>query len=433
MTLIAIFLIVFLLIVIISGMYIGPGLALIGIVGFEIFAPRAAGMIGNSMFNSIANFTLAAIPLFMFMGEIVLNTNISKKLYNGLSDLLSPMPGVLLHSNIFSCALFGAISGSSIATAAAIGSVAYPEQKSRHYPVSLISGSLAAGGTLGILIPPSITLIIYGSMTGVSIGRLFMGGFLPGILLSLIFGAYILFYSIKNRDIMPRQEKFLFKDYVSKFLPAVKNIFPVLIIGITIIVGIYGGILTATEAAALTVVEALIIALIQKSLSLKIIKKSAMKALVSTSMMLFVLMGSKIFGNIISMLKLPAQLARIVANAGLTPMTILLCVTLLYLFLGCIMSAVAMIVLTLPITYPLMVGVAGFNPIWFGIYIVIINQIALITPPVGMNVYIIYGISGEEDLLPFFKSIVPFLLCMIVFSIIIILFPQIVLYLPSLM
>lgn len=424
---------IFLLIVVALGMHIGPGLALIGVVGFEIFTPRAAGMIGNSMFNSIASFTLSAIPLFMFMGEIILNSKISIRLYEGLNDLLRPIPGVLLHSNIISCAFFGAISGSSIATAAAIGSVAFPEQKARNYPLNLIAGSLSAGGTIGILIPPSITLIIYGSITGNSIGKLFIAGFLPGILLTLMFVAYILFYSIKNRDIMPKQGKISFREYVSNILPSIKKMFPVLIIAFTIIAGIYGGFITATEAAALTVVEAIVISYIQKSLTFEILKKSAIKALVSTSMMLFVLMGSTLFGNIISLLKLPARLTAFVAEAGLAPITILFYITLLYLFLGCIMSAVAMIVLTLPVTYPLMVGVAGFDPIWFGIFIVLMNQIALLTPPVGMNVYIVYGISGEKDLLPFFKSVVPFAIIMILFIVITTIYPQIILYLPSLM
>lgn len=249
-----------LLLILFSGMYIGSGLAFLGIINFEYFMPRAVGMIGNINFNSIASFTMSSIPLFMFMGEIVLNTEISKSLYRGLSKILSPIPGGLLHSNILACAFFGAISGSSIATASAIGSIAFPEQKSRNYPIQMISGSLSAGGTLGILIPPSITMIIYGSMTGVSIGKLFIAGIIPGLILSLIFVSYIIITSIIYKKQMPEKEKITFSGYLLSLLTVWKDIWPVVLIMVTILVGIYGGFMTPTEAAATTVVEAMVIA-----------------------------------------------------------------------------------------------------------------------------------------------------------------------------
>jgi len=420
-----------LFVILLSGMYIWSGLAFLGIINFEYFMPRVTGMIGNAAFNSISNFNLSAIPLFMFMGEIVLNTNISKSLYDGLSKMLAPLPGGILNSNIAACTFFGAISGSSVATASAIGSVAFPEQKKRNYPVQLISGSLAAGGTLGILIPPSIPLIIYGSMTGISIGKLFIAGIIPGIFLSSLFIIYIIIYSITQKDKMPERKKINFKEYILDFLKAWKDIWPIALIMITILVGIYGGFLTATEAAAITVVESLIIAFLLKSLNLDIVRKSAEKALVTTTMILVIVLGSSIFGNIISMLKLPANLCNLVAELGVSPPMVLFYVTCLYLFLGCVMSATAMIILTLPITYPLIVGVAGFNPIWFGIFIVLLNEVALLTPPVGMNVFVIYGISKEKDIGIIFKSVIPFLLILVTFIIIIIFFPQIVLFLPN--
>ena len=220
MLLIVLWFVISLFVILFSGMYIGPGLAFLGIINFEYFMPRVTGMIGNTTFNSISNFSLSAIPLFMFMGEIVLNTNISKSLYRGLSKMLAPIPGGLLNSNIIACTFFAAISGSSIATASAIGSVAFPEQKKRNYPAQLISGSLAAGGTLGILIPPSITLIIYGSMTGISVGKLFIAGIIPGIILASLFVIYIMIYAIIQKDKMPEREKNNFKEYILDFLKA---------------------------------------------------------------------------------------------------------------------------------------------------------------------------------------------------------------------
>lgn len=433
MSLIVLWFMISLLVILLSGMYIGPALAFLGIINFEYFMPRSAGMIGNVNFNSISNFTLSAIPLFLFMGEIVLNTKISGLLYRGISKILSPIPGKLLHSNILSCALFGAISGSSVATASAIGLVAFPEQKKRNYPMQLISGSLAAGGTLGILIPPSIPMIIYGSMTGVSIGKLFIAGVIPGVTLVLMFGTYLIVASIVQKNKKFENEKITFSEYMLGLLTVWKDIWPVVVIGITIFVSIYGGFATPTEAAALTVVEALAIAFLLKRLNFDIIKKSAEKALITTAMLMFIILGSSIFGNIISMVKLPSNLCKLVQELGVSPFGILFYVSCLYLFLGCVMSATAMIILTIPITYPLVVEVAGFNPIWFGIYIVLLNEVALLTPPVGMNVYIIYGISGEKDIGPIFKSVIPFLIILVIFLAVITLYPQIALFLPNMM
>jgi len=424
-------LIIFLFVILLSGMYVGPGLAFLGIIGFEYFMPRSAGMIGNIIYNTSASFTLSAIPLFMVMGEIVLNTDLSKSLYRGISKLLTPVPGGLVHSNIASSAIFAAISGSSVATAATIGAIAFPEQKKRNYPIKLIAGSLAAGGTLGILIPPSITMIIYGSMTGVSVGRLFVAGIIPGIILALMFMAYIYFYAITNQDKMPKIEKIAFKEYVITSFIIWKDIWPIILILITIFVGIYGGFMTPTEAAAISVIEVLIISFLLKKLTFNILKESVVNALKTSSMILFIVVGASVFGNIISMIKLPANLCNLVVTSEVGPYSILFYVVCLYVFLGCVMSATAAIVLTLPITYPLMVNVAGFNPIWYGVLIVILNEIALITPPVGMNVYVIYGISGEKNMGTIFSSIIPFLIIMIIFMIITIIFPQLVLFLPA--
>lgn len=423
--------IIFLLIMLFSGMFVGSAMTFVGIIGFEYFMPRSATMIGNVVYNSTASFTLSAIPLFILMGEIIINTGISKSLYRAISKLLNFLPGGLIHSNIFSCAIFAAISGSSVATAAAIGSVAYKEQKERNYPIKLVTGSLAAAGTLGILIPPSITMIIYGSMTGVSVGKLFIAGFIPGISLALMFMGYVYIFSVLNKKLMPETEKVTFKEYVINFFNTWKEIWPIIIIILTIFVGIYGGFMTPTEAAAISVVESLIIALILKKLTLKVVKQSAVKALRTTGMIMFTLVGANVLGNIISMIKLPANLCNKIAELGVTPYYILFYVICLYIILGCLMNATAVIVLTLPITYPLVVGTAGFNEIWFGVLIVLLSEIALITPPVGMNVYVIHGITEEKNIGNVFAGILPFLIIMILFMLLVIIYPQIVLFLPT--
>jgi len=431
MLLISLEIIIFLFIILFSGMYVGPGLAFVGIICFQYFMPRAAGMIGNVIYNSVASFTLSAIPLFMLMGEIVLNSGLSNSLYRGVSKLLAPIPGGLIHSNIFSSAIFAAISGSSVATASAIGSVAIPEQRERNYPIKLITGSLAAGGTLGILIPPSITMIIYGSMTGISVGKLFIAGIIPGVILSLMFMAYIYIFSILNKNKVPKNVKVNFKEYIITFFKIWKDIWPIAVIFLTVFIGIYGGFMTPTEAAALSVVESLIMSFLLKKLTFDILKESAVKALRASSMILFILMGAKVLGNIISMIKLPANLCNLIVTLGVKPYYVLFYIICLYLFLGCVMNATAAIILTLPITYPLIVETAGFNPIWFGIMVVLLNEIALITPPVGMNVYVIYGVSGEKNMGTIFSGVVPFLIIMCLFILLIIFFPQIVLFLPT--
>jgi len=431
LTLTVVLFIALLLIILGSGIYIGPGLALLGIVGFEYFIPRMTGMIGTILYNSTASFTLAAIPLFLFMGEIITRTGISQSLYRGISKWLSPLPGGLIHSNIFSCSLFAAISGSSVATAATIGSVAYPEQKKRGYPFKLIVGSLAAGGTIGILIPPSITMIVYGSMTWVSVGKLFIAGIIPGIILTLMFMFYIVLYSLTHRNEMPKFKKISIKEYFVNFFSTWRDIWPVLLILITIFMGIYGGFMTPTEAAAISVGEALIISLLLRKLSLNVLKESANKALRSSSMIFVIIIGAQVLGNCLSMIKVPARLCILIAEAGVSSYTVLFYVIILYLVLGCLISALSVIILTLPITYPLVVGFAGFNPLWFGIILVLLNQVALITPPVGLNVYIIHGITGEKNIGEIFSGIFPFFILMCIFITLMTFFPDIVLFLPN--
>jgi len=424
--------VIMVLIVLGSGMYISTGLALIGIIGFRYFVGME-GIIGTIIYNSTASFTLAAIPLFMFMGEILTRTGISLSLYRGISKWMSPVPGGLLHSNIFSCSIFAAISGSSVATAATIGSVAFPEQRKRKYPIKMIAGSLAAGGTIGILIPPSTTMIIYGAMTSVSVGKLFVAGIIPGIIMTVVFMLYICISSIINKDKMPVAEKISIKRYLINFVIAWKDIWPIVLIIASIFIGIYGGFMTPTEAGAVSVGEAMIIALLFKKLNFKVLKESALATIKTTTMIIFIMIGAYLLGNFISMIKLPAQLCSAISNAGLGRYSVLCGIIGIYIILGCLMEALSVICLTLPIVYPLLVTSLGFNPLWVGILIVILNQIALITPPVGLNAYVIYGISGEKDIGKVFSGILPFFILMCCIVVFLIFFPDLVTYLPKYM
>ncbi len=429
----SIIIVVSILILLGSGMYISISLAFVGLIIFQLLIPGMTKIIGNVLYNTVANFTLTAIPMFLFMGEIILATGIIKSLYDGISKWVSPFPGGLIHSNIFSCSFFAAISGSSVATAAAMGSIAIPEQKSRKYPIKLITGSLAAGGTLGILIPPSTTMIIYGAMTGQSVGKLFVAGMLPGILMALMFMIYIVVFSIINKKNMPKLERIGIVEYSKRFIYAFKEIWPILLVLFTIFFGIYGGIMTPTEAAAISVVEVLIISFIFGKLSYEVIKVAAQKALKTTAMIMFITIGAQIMGNAISMIKLPAHLCSLVENSGMSRTGVLLTIIAIYIILGCLMDALSAIIITLPITYPLMVTTLNFDPIWYGIILVILNQVGLITPPVGVNSFIIHGLSGEKNIWTTFQGIIPFFLLMCVVIILIILYPEIVLYLPSTM
>jgi len=419
-----------LLLFLFSGIQIWASLAFLGILGFTYFLPYMNSIIAVVCFSSVQSFSLAAIPLFVFMGEIMSNSGINKVLYRGLTKLTGKLPGGLLHTNIASCSIFAAISGSSSATASTFGTIAYKEQKELGYPPFLIGGTLAAGGTLGILIPPSITMLVYASMTGNSAAKLFIAGILPGILLSLFFMAYIIIFaevkkeSFKN---LAKVDTVRFRD----FPQILKDIAPFFIIILTIIIGIYSGIMTPTEAAAISVVEALIIVFLKGKLTFNLIKKSAISALKTTAMMLLIYVGAQVFGYFISMIKLPANLCIALENMELSKLTVLLIITLLYFVLGSVMEALSAIIITLPITYPLMTETMGFNPIWFGIYLVIMNQLGLITPPVGINSYIIHSISGEKSMSTIFKGVMPFVIILLLFLILITVFPSIVLFLPS--
>jgi len=412
-----------------SGLYVGLSLSSVGVFGLEVLG-KMGKAVGATLYNSLDTYVLAAIPFFIFMGNIVLRTGLSQRLYQGVSQWTRIIPGGLTHSNIVSSAIFAAVSGSSVATAATIGTVAYPEQTKRGYDPALVTGSLAAGGTLGILIPPSVNMIVYGAFVGASVGRLFAGGIMPGLILALTFMGFISFRSLTNKSLAPPAEKLRWR-YFPEAIIALKDIWPMLLIIVTIMGGIYGGVFTPTEAAAISTFLALILGVVAGKLNYTIVKDSALSALRTTSMILLIIVGAHLLGNALSMLRIPATLARMVESAGLEPLAVWGLIIVLYLILGCVMDTLAMILVTLPITFPLMCTFSGFDPIWFGVQLVILCEVGLLTPPVGMNLFVIQGIATGTKVETIIKGSAPFFLLLLVGIVIFTFVPDLILFLPT--
>lgn len=414
------------------GLWVGFALAGAGIIGFLFLCDGGLGQVPAIMFNSVNSFVLTAVPLFIFAGEIMLRSRMSDDLYRGVSKWLTIFPGGLLHSNIGACAVFAALSGSSNATAATIGSVAIPEQKPRGYDTRMIFGSLAAGGTLGILIPPSIVMIVYGAFVGVPVGRLFIGGIIPGIILATLFIVYIAMVCRFRPQLAPPREK-ITRSYFPRALTAFKDMGPILLV-ITIIIGsIYAGIATPTEAAAVSGMLVLIMAGLRRRLSFSLIWQSASRALTTTSMILFIMLGALIFSTSMAMIKIPARIIELMLSFDFNIYIYLAMLVVLYIALGCLLEGMSLMLLTLPVTFPLVVDGLGCDPIWFGVFITLMLEIGMITPPVGLNLFVIHGISEGTSMRQVIVGALPFVVIMLIALTLFIAFPSLVTWLPSTM
>ncbi|UCG54425.1 MAG: TRAP transporter large permease subunit [Dehalococcoidia bacterium] len=410
-----------------SGMWISGALGLVGLILILFFAGGGAERgIGMVLFNTVGNFTFIAVPLFIFMGEIILHSGISERLYQGASSWVDFLPGGLLHTNIVSCSIFAAVSGSSMATAATIGTVATQELIKRGYNKKLLLGSLAAGGTLGILIPPSIAMIIYGVIVKESIGRLFIAGVFPGIVLSGLFMLYIGGATVLRPDLSPERLKFSIRRIGASLL----NMWPILVLIFLVLGTIYLGIATPTEAAAMGATGALILCAVYKKLSLKIFKESAVNAVSITCWAMFIVLGAQILSMGLGLLKVPVQLAQSVASLPVERAVIELLIVILYIILGMFIEATSMMLLTIPIVFPIMTAL-GFDPVWTGVFIVIMIEMAQITPPVGINLYVIHGIAGKKYLSDIIIGVIPFVICQIITVILLTVFPGLALWLPT--
>ncbi len=415
-----------LLVFLASGIWVAVGIGLTGAVAFLIYTGGAA-FTPYIPWTSTNSFPLAAIPLYILMGEFLLHSGISARLYRATSMWLSNIPGGLLHSNIVSCALFAAVSGSSAATAATIGTVAVPELEKRKYDTRLTLGSLAAGGTLGILIPPSLPLIVYGVISKESVGKLFIGGVIPGVILSVSFMIYIGLRVLANRKLAPVSEVFSLRAILSSIL----DVLPIVILVIIVLGGIFGGLVTPTEAAAFGAFVALVLTVAFRRFSRQVFQDALSSTLRVTCMVMFILVGASILGGFLGMLGLPKALATFATGSGLPRGVILAAIFLVYVFLGCFMEGMSLLILTVPTVLPAVQAI-GMDPIWFGVVVVLLIEVCLLTPPVGVNLYIIQGIS-KKSLGQVAIGAAPFFVIVLVVLGLLTAFPSIVLFLPSLM
>ena len=411
------------------GVWIAPALIAVGIIGMEFFAGAPGGSIlATNSWASSASWTMTALPLFIWMGEILFRTKLSEDMFAGLAPWVDRLPGRLLHVNVLGCGIFAAVSGSSAATAATIGRISLPELKSRGYPEAISIGSLAGSGTLGLLIPPSIIMIVYGVAAQISVARLFIAGVLPGLLLMALFSGYIVLWAAMNKERIPVAA--IAMSFGQK-LHASRSLIPVVLLIIGVIGSIYAGFATATEAAAIGVVGALLIAALSGMLTLATFVDSLLGAVRTSTMIFFILLGAAYLTSAMSFTGLPAALANWIASIGMPAWALLTALTLFFIVLGCFLDGISIVLLTTSVIMPA-VQAAGIDLLWFGIYIVIVVEMAQVTPPVGFNLFVVQGMTGK-DIFTVAKAAFPFFVLMVVAVVVITMFPQIVLSLPSAM
>ena len=411
-----------------SGLALGAALGLTGLLLLHFVAGGITFVAVDAVWNVLNSFTLSAIPLFIILGEIMLRSEISKKIYLALSPLFQNISGGLLHTNIAVCTLFGAVSGSSLSTAAAVGSVAYPEMTERGYDRQMVVGSLAGGGTLGLLIPPSLSLLIYGALTETSIGRLFLAGILPGIILASMFMIYIYLRCRINPLLAPRSESQLKITLIIKNIVA---IWPFLIVVIAIMGSISFGIATPTEAAGVGVIATIILGKFWGSLTPEKLVQAIYSGTLLYASIMFVVIGATILAQAVSLLGIPQIILETVRAADLGPLAVLFAVIMVYLVLGCFFDGLSLMIMTLPILVPLMVGL-GYDPIWLGVIITIMIEIGQVTPPVGLNLSVLVSVTKEKVTLgEVAMATMPYWLILLVGIMLLTAIPQIALFLPS--
>ena len=417
-----------LLVLLLSGLWIAFGLGLAGIIVLLLHGgPPALAPLGYVSWNTVESFVLTSVPLFILMGELILRAGLSENFYRSMGLWFHGVKGGLLQSNIVACAIFAAVSGSSVATAAAIGTVAIPEMTRRGYERKILFGSLAAGGTLGILIPPSIPMIIYGAMVEQSVERLFIAGVLPGIVMSLIFMAYIWVRVAFTPSLVPPADE---RPTWAERFRGLAGVAPMLVLILLVLGSIWLGYATPTEAAAVGAAAAMALALASRRLTWRVFAESVTSTIRTTCMVLFIIVGAQILTYALVKTGASRALTAWVVGLGLSKWILFALVTVLYIFLGCIIDGVSMMVLTLPILYPIIIA-AGFDPIWFGIALVILIELGNVTPPVGLNMFVIHALSGGRPIGEVIWGSLPFGVLMLVVLALIGIFPELVSWLPS--
>ncbi|MBW2412150.1 MAG: TRAP transporter large permease [Deltaproteobacteria bacterium] len=419
-----------LIIFLFSNMPVGFVMGLLGFLGFSYIKGFGPGLsiLAKDVFEVFSSYGLTVVPLFVFMGQLSFYSGISRRLYDSAYVLLGSRKGGLAMATVGACAGFSAISGSTNATAATMATVTLPEMKRYGYDMGLATGTVAAAGSLGILIPPSVIFIVYGILTEQSIGKLFAAGIFPGILLSVLFLVVIYVRVSRNPSLAPPGPKTSMRKKIKSFIGVIETI---ILFGM-VMGGIFFGIFTPTEAAAVGAFFTLILAIVRRQLTWDGFLKSIASTTRISCMVMVIVAGATVFGHFMAVTRVPFEISAWVANLPLPNFAIMIVIILIYLIGGCFMDAFAMIMLTIPIFFPV-AETLGYDPIWFGVVIVLISEMGVITPPVGINVYVVYGVAKDVPLEVIFRGVLPMLLALLVCNLIILLFPQIALYLPGLM
>jgi len=382
---------------------------------------------GTQYWGATNNFVLVAIPLFVLLGELLVRGGFTDRMYRSLSDWLNPLPGGLLHTNIGASAMFAAVSGSSVATAATIGTVAIPAFRGRGYDPRLVLGTIAAGATLGILIPPSINMIIYGAMTNTSVGRLYAAGVIPGLLLTVLFMAVVVVACWWKPALAGAVSP---PAPLGERLRRLADLLPPLVLFVVVMGSIYAGWATPTESAALGVIMALLLCIVYGKFSIAMLHECFVTTVSVTAMIMLITAAAFYLNFVLGLMGVPQALAGYASQLGASPLAMLAILTVFYLILGCFLDALAMVIGTIPIVFPLVTAL-GIDPVWFGIYLVVMAELALITPPVGMNLYVVQGIRKEGLITDVIVGTLPFLFMMLLLVVLLVIWPGLALWLPK--
>jgi C4-dicarboxylate transporter, DctM subunit len=416
-----------LVILLFARMWIGAAMALVGFLGYSyiIGIDPALAVLGTIPFSTIAWYPMSTVPLFIFMGVVLFNSGVGASLYDTAYKWIGSMRGGLAMSTVVACALFAAITGVSAPAVVTMGKVAVPEMRKRNYTDELATGSIACAGTMAFLIPPSMAFIIYGILTETSIGLLFMAGLLPGLLLVLLFIATIMIITTINPESGPAGPKTTFKEKIL----SLKGTWHTLLLFLIVLGGIYGGVFTPTEAGAIGAFGAILITVFSGRMNFKSLMESLLEAGQTAAFVFLMIIGAYILMKFLAVSRLPIALSDIVAGLSFPPMVIFAGILVLYVILGMFLDIFSAVIITIPVIFPLVMSL-GFDPIWFGVIVVIVIEMGLVTPPVGMDVFVLSG-AIDVPLITIFRGVVPFLVAMVICIILLAIFPQIALFLPS--
>lgn len=413
-----------------TGAALGAALGLTGFVILHVFAGGATQLGVQAVWNVLNSFTLTAVPLFILLGEVLVASGLSTSIYRAMAPLFSRLPGGLLHTNIAVCTVFGAVSGSSLSVAAAVGSVAYPELRDRGYDRSAVVGSLAGGGTLGLLIPPSLSLLIFGALTDTSIGQLFLAGLVPGLMMAVLFMCWIAFQAWRRPEIAPEDDA---RVPLGRALLALLRIWPMIVLIVAVLGSLFAGLATPTEAAGVGVAAAVLLGFTLGELTMAGLARALFNTARTFAVIGFVFMGAIILAQSISILGLPQDILDGVAALGIEPMAMLALVVLVYLILGCIFDGLSMMVMTLPIVFPLLTGL-GYEAVWLGVMVTLMIEVGMLTPPVGMNLFVLVGITKREVTLgETARAAFPYWCLLLLGLVLLTLVPELATALPSLL